>query len=387
MRRSRRQRQALGPALAPSQPRPFRGVIDPDSAAVAASWTRVTPKTGITSGFNVNVIKTEIYFSLNAGTAGQGYQYWTINPANEYIFPWLSTIAPCFEQYYFNRLQVEYIPTCNYIATGTVTMAFLYDANDSIVPTSMLELSQYEGAVTSAIRTPCTVAFDRRRCQFQKWQILSNGVYVVDRTSVPAFFEVVVNGATPDTPLGQLRISYDVALCNTQFPERPLSLRSAVVTWQNMSWPAIDNWFPTPTTIYSPQPNVPGWITFTPDVGFTVRGVDEVNMYMFAFTAHEPGTYLSNGTTGSGYPAANHPIDVLNATGGKFTTVNEWDEHISGSEVATSNMAHMFIDLRRPAGSGTDDWVFKIVINALTHVTFDAAVQINFNLHISQAVN
>lgn len=382
--RSRKNR-SLGPVLAPGQPPPVRGLVEPADVGVQSAWTRITPKTGITSGFNVNVVKTEIFFNITTGAVGETYSYWTLNPANDMLTPWLCTIAPNFEQFYYNKLTVEYIPTCNYIATGTVTLAFLYDAVDTSVPNTMMALSQYEGAVTSPVRTPCVATFDRRRCQFQKWMILANGAYTVDRTSVPAYFEFAISGATPDTSLGQLRISYDIALCNAQYPEKPLSLHSSRVNYANIGWPYLDDIMPNPSAINTIYPNVPGWITYDGMNGFTVRGVDELNLTMTGTTTVVPYGYSVYGTGAGGYLTTHLPIDVVGTSGVKLSNVNDFEEIIT--TYGNNGFISMFIDFRRPTGTGTNDWGFKITYSGQSHPTFPQDTITNFTFHIAEAVN
>jgi hypothetical protein len=306
--------------------------------------------------------------------------YWSINPANNLLAPWLSNLAPNFEQFMINRLSIEYVPECNYIATGTITMAFLYDAADTNVPNTLMTLSQYEGAVTCAVRVPCVARIDLRRCQFRRYQILSDSNYVVDRLSVPAYFAYALSGATPGTPLGQLRFNYDFALCNCQYPERPLALHSAVLSLTPWQWPATDNVEVPITAVTALLPNVPNWVTWSQATGVVLNDVDEVNMSVIGRSTADPYT-----VSATAYGATN-PLVVLKPDLTPFTTVN--DHYLCfGSKSGTYSVFQLFMDIRRPTGT-TGPWGFRLYCNGATVATYaTGSIMDQFSIHISQARN
>jgi hypothetical protein len=358
------------------------GILDPADVSAQSAWTRVSPGVGITSGFNVQVVKTEIFSRIDGGSLGDTSGYWTVNPANDLLCPWLSTIAPCFEQYVINSLSVEYVPECNYIATGTVTMAFLYDAADTTVPNTMTQLSQYEGAVTGSVRVPISCHFDVRRCQFKRYMVLSNSTYDPDRLSVPAYFAFALAGATPGTPLGQLRFRYSIDLCNTQFPERPLMLRSARVIFNPVAWPAIGNYNLSPQEIIIPAPNYHGWLTYAEDTGFMINGPDEVNIYIYALTTVDPYPWGANGSA----TQQTQPLNLRTSNSTPLMNMNDYVAEIT-PKVGTYSHASLFSDCRRPTGTAPEPWGFRFVIDGAVMATYAVGTMLTFMMHIAEAVN
>lgn len=71
-----------------------------------------------------------------------------INPGNQTLFPWLSSIATRFESYIFRALRFIYEPQCSTGSVGTVSQVIDYDALDD-PPLTKLQMMAYKGAVRS----------------------------------------------------------------------------------------------------------------------------------------------------------------------------------------------------------------------------------------------
>lgn len=76
-----------------------------------------------------------------------------INPANEELFPWLSTIAVNFTTYKFLKLSFEYVPSSSTGNGGTVAIAVNPNADDPPYE-NIDEVLNREGAVTAAPWVP-----------------------------------------------------------------------------------------------------------------------------------------------------------------------------------------------------------------------------------------
>jgi len=81
------------------------------------------------------------------GGNGETASHWQINPANQSLFPWLSQIAPLYETYNFEALEVHYVTTAPVTTPGGIIIAVDYDPLDD-PPTSQTELESYKGAIS-----------------------------------------------------------------------------------------------------------------------------------------------------------------------------------------------------------------------------------------------
>jgi hypothetical protein len=76
-----------------------------------------------------------------------------INPANEVVFSWLATQAPCWEKYKFSKLKFELVPGNPSTSPGRVYAMVEYDYDDPI-PTSLKTMGAAYGLKTSDIWKP-----------------------------------------------------------------------------------------------------------------------------------------------------------------------------------------------------------------------------------------
>lgn len=102
-------------------------------------------------------IKHREYWYTTVGGLSATYTVWKpngrlprINPANDYVFPWLSNIAQCYERYTFHKLTFGYMPRCSTSTTGTVMMAVDPDPLDNEPATEAVFLSY-----KSCVDGPC----------------------------------------------------------------------------------------------------------------------------------------------------------------------------------------------------------------------------------------
>ena len=72
-----------------------------------------------------------------------------LNPGSPTSFPWLHTIARCYDKYSIKKFSVTFVP---YVATsqvGDICMIFIADPRQ-IIPTTVDAASQYDGAVSGS---------------------------------------------------------------------------------------------------------------------------------------------------------------------------------------------------------------------------------------------
>jgi hypothetical protein len=98
-----------------------------------------------------NVICHREYLGDILGTAGFNNTLYPLNPGMSKTFPWLSTIAQCYQQYRFHGIIFEFRPLITDFVTngapGVVVMATNYNA-DSVPYTTKQEMENSEYAVS-----------------------------------------------------------------------------------------------------------------------------------------------------------------------------------------------------------------------------------------------
>lgn len=349
---------------------------DPGDPGTQAMWgSRQTGSITRTTGALTRVTKTEVFDSVTSDVNGDYTAYWTLNPANEVLVPWLSMMAPLFEQFKFASVTVTYVPVCNYVATGQVCAAFLYDALDT-PSLNVQSLSAYEGAVLGAVRTPLPCRFDAARAQFPKYQVLSNGVYTVDRASVPALFGIVLAGAPPNTLVGRLQISYTVDFFQSHSPERFIASRFARIS-RDLLASTADPTYITNGALTIPVTSQAGWMTYEPTAGnMTFRpDIASIDAYVFIYDLVSIPT---GGCWNSTAFATNNACVLSLESNGPLPIVDFYQAgtttHVSGR---MGIFAHMIC--RKPAGV-TVAWGFRWRINFVAAATGIAVGEIMDNV-------
>lgn len=178
---------------------------------------------------------------INGASAFNVNLFEYINPANQAIFPWLSTQAVCWEKYKFLRLHFEYVPRCPTSTAGFVALAIEYDPTDP-APVSELILSTYASYKESAPWNPLTISVDLSK--------LVNKLFfnrpLNPQSSVSQYdigkLIVASNSVTP--ALGKLIAHYEVEFFEPQLPAAGspnLKRLSGQLLTANASAPLGDN--------------------------------------------------------------------------------------------------------------------------------------------------
>lgn len=103
----------------------------------------------------ITVRHTE-YLGPVTGTAVFQPTSYPINPGLVGTFPWLSSIASCYEFYQFKELSLEFRPLCGTGNSGGVLLAVDFDALDS-APTTIQKMMTYQTATQGPVYMPATI--------------------------------------------------------------------------------------------------------------------------------------------------------------------------------------------------------------------------------------
>lgn len=149
-------------------------------------------------------------------------QQFRINPANQQLFPWLSTLANSFEQYQILGMVFQYkslsSDSATTLALGSVTMGTKYEANDPPFRNKI----EMENAQYTCSGKPCDTFIHALECDPTvmsdpiKYN-LQSGIYPIGkdpRGYDVGTFEIATTGlpSTAGEILGELWITYEVAL-------------------------------------------------------------------------------------------------------------------------------------------------------------------------------
>lgn len=183
------------------------------TAPVATTSIMVTGKPRI-SGLQSNSVRivNREYFKDITGSDSYSAQATQINPGNNVMFPWLSSIAANYESYMFRKLRFCYEPICSTRTAGSLMMAIDYDAADAVAPSKAV-LMAYEGAVRTS---PWAEAI----CNANRADKILQKRYVVIG-STPAGTDIRLNNvgfltvATQQVPvtsasIGEMYVEYEV---------------------------------------------------------------------------------------------------------------------------------------------------------------------------------
>jgi len=81
--------------------------------------------------------------------------YWTLNPGNSSLFPWLSHVALSYEFYHFRNLRFVYIPRTGTSTAGVAVLAIEPDADDLMtdldIPATSLTARQWLTSMQSTV--------------------------------------------------------------------------------------------------------------------------------------------------------------------------------------------------------------------------------------------
>jgi hypothetical protein len=156
-----------------------------------------------------------------------------VSPRNPNMFPWLRSIAACFDMFNFRSLTLEYVPSCPTTTVGKILLAFDYDAADDNYAVNFDHLIETAGAVTDNIWAPVNCKYVPARTVLPAHRYFCSDGQTGDRLEIPC--QAIV-AATSDTTtiVGSVYVSYVVELTNPEpapnVQPQTLTLRSRDVT-------------------------------------------------------------------------------------------------------------------------------------------------------------
>lgn len=115
------------------------------AAPVAYSSPTLNTPPKVTSSMKMSRIVHRELVTTITGNTTFGTQDFSLNPGLVATFPWLSTVAPSYEQYCFKKLRFHYITRCATSYVGSVLLAPDYDALDA-APTTEVICAMMAGA-------------------------------------------------------------------------------------------------------------------------------------------------------------------------------------------------------------------------------------------------
>lgn len=167
--------------------------------------------------------------SLVGGSTAFTNQHFVINPTNASMFPWLSRIAPLYDQWEPNGIVLEFVSTSSEYngtsqALGTIIMATDYDPYDALYSSKpQMENSDYACSTKPALDLIHGIeCADSERPTRLLYTSLDNGA--PKSSSQLGTFQVATQGmSVADVSLGELWVSYDITFYKKQLSAAPAS--------------------------------------------------------------------------------------------------------------------------------------------------------------------
>lgn len=146
----------------------------------------------------------------------------TLNPGNQILFPWLSSVAQRYEKYVFRKLKLMYEPVCPTTTAGTVIVAVDPDASDT-APYSKQQMLAWQLSRRAAPWDE--VALDLSRvCNLPQLYVLYGGV-APENTDIKTYAAGTLYTAVQGTGafsgvLGEIYLEYtvDLSIPNLEVP-------------------------------------------------------------------------------------------------------------------------------------------------------------------------
>lgn len=162
---------------------------------------------------------------------------YAINPGLASTFPWLSNIANNYEFYQFKELTVEFRPFVGTSSSGSVMMAFDFDAEDA-APLNKQRFMSYLTSVQGAVYNPMNLRAESRDLSKFGVQKFTRPSAVPANTDVKTYDVANLYIATDGgngTSSGSLYLRYRVVLMTPHSPSEYPWESSAVVSTSGTS--------------------------------------------------------------------------------------------------------------------------------------------------------
>jgi hypothetical protein len=211
----------------------------PTPQSIAAYKNRVSAPTATTrvlatgdmvraKGGDRPEVRREYLGDVNGSVAFTNSQYF-FNPGLSSVFPWLSGIAPSFEEYVVDAVKFVYEPASASTATGTVVLSFEYDVLDP-APVDKVSALLVQDNVRTAPWTAASLALRsqdlKKRCGDALF-IRTGAVPSSDQKTYDlGVLNVSTVGQSGATTVGELWVEYSIRL---SVPQRSTPLGQLIV--------------------------------------------------------------------------------------------------------------------------------------------------------------
>lgn len=191
-------------------------------------------------GDRSTVVRHREYIQDITGSTGFNNTSFIINPANSTTFPWLASIASCYEQYRIHGLIFEYKSTSaealnsTNTALGTVIMATDYNVlNASFLSKTTMENFEFATSCKPSESMMHPIECDPSQTptiEFYTSQISANGD---NRFVNMGNFQLATVGMQASSVIGELWASFEIELIK---PRISTNLSTAYVTTSGTNW-------------------------------------------------------------------------------------------------------------------------------------------------------
>jgi hypothetical protein len=199
------------------------------AAPVAYSSSTMNQPPRINTGSKSSrIIHRELVATISGNTTF-GSSSFALNPGLVLSFPWLSTVAPSYEQYHFRRLRFHYVTRSATSYVGSVLLAPEYDALDQ-APTTEVNMAMMAGAKEDVPWRDQVIDFNVADMfplgprKFIRTGALSTSADL--KTYDVGQLFVGLAGCADTSAIGKLWVEYDVEL---YIPQNPNAIQSVGV--------------------------------------------------------------------------------------------------------------------------------------------------------------
>jgi hypothetical protein len=191
-------------------------------------------KAKITNEQNGIRINHSEYFADVYLPAGFAVSSFVINPSNQYLFPWLSTIANNYETYCFDNLSIVYRPKCSTSNEGSLISYIDYDASD---PQPVNKITMMSGAHTDSncwvghVHKCSKQNLHKLKQRYIKSGITDQSVMDTRLNDTGIYYIGTQNNGVGSIAGGELHVNYTIRFMTPQLPNSVNPSYSADMYW------------------------------------------------------------------------------------------------------------------------------------------------------------
>lgn len=263
------------------------------NAPVSKGFSGLSSRAKITTSSGVTRVQHSEYVSDIFGDIGFEAVSEPINPGNEGLFPWLSSVARRYESYQFRGLTFRYETTSSTGTNGTVILTVDYNPNGT-VPNSKVEALAMESAVRSPVWNRINHTSLVHNLTKRKTYYIRNGDAPVQDVDLydTGLFVVMTEGVPSETgTIGELYVDYEVDLITPILTLASLVSQGGTIVEADSS--TDSGRFPWETDLtYDPSNNRNAFFAGPGVNVVSTEGTSGVTIGAIVFQF--PGTYLLN---------------------------------------------------------------------------------------------